>query len=219
MSDELQKELQRLQTKANSIIVFANATNALAIVGIKDQIKEGSIIAIKELQQANITVHMLTGDSASVAKNIADTTGIKNYKASVLPAEKAQYIKELQAGGKIVAMVGDGINDSHALAQANVSFAMAKGTDIAMDVAGITVMSSDLRQLFKAIQISKQTVKKIRQNLFWAFIYNLIGIPLATGVFYPAYGIMIDPMIAGAAMAMSSVSVVSNSLLLKFKRL
>lgn len=218
-SDQLKNELNRLNAKADSIIVFSDSKNALAIVGIKDQIKDGSIIAIQELKQANIKVHMLTGDHESVAKNIASIAGIQNFKASVLPADKAQYIQGLQTNGSIVAMVGDGINDSHALAQADVSFAMGKGTDIAMDVAGVTIMSSDLRQLSKAIKLSKQTVAKIRQNLFWAFIYNVIGIPLAAGVLYPLYGIMIDPMIAGAAMALSSVSVVSNSLLLKFKRL
>jgi Cu2+-exporting ATPase len=136
-----------------------------------------------------------------------------------MPSEKADFIISLQKQGKIVAMVGDGINDSHALAQADVSIAMGKGSDIAMDVAKMTIISSDLRLILKAIRLSKLTVGTIHQNLFWAFIYNVIGIPVAAGILYPIWGFMLNPMIAGAAMALSSVSVVSNSLRLKGKRL
>jgi Cu2+-exporting ATPase len=166
-----------------------------------------------------IEVYMLTGDSEATAKNVAAKTGINFYKSSVMPQDKAAFVKELQAKGKVVAMVGDGINDSNALAQSDVSFAMAKGSDIAMDVAKVTIMSSDLMMLLKAIQLSKATVSKIRQNLFWAFIYNVIGIPLAAGILFPVNGFLLNPMVAGGAMALSSVSVVTNSLLLKFKKI
>ena len=160
---------------------------------------------------------MLTGDNQGTAKAIAEQAGIKNYKAEVLPVDKAAFVKELQQQGKIVAMVGDGINDSNALAQADVSIAMGKGSDIAMDVAKMTIISSDLSKIPQAIKLSKYTVAAIRQNLFWAFIYNIIGIPIAAGILYPVNGFLLNPMIAGAAMALSSVSVVSNSLRLKFK--
>jgi P-type Cu2+ transporter len=160
-------------------------------------------------------VYMLTGDNAQTAAAIAAETGIKNYVAEMLPSEKAAFIQKLQQQGKIVAMVGDGINDSHALAQADVSIAMGKGSDIAMDVAKMTLITSDLNSIPKAFELSRRTVKTIRQNLFWAFIYNVIGIPIAAGALYYFNGFLLDPMLAGAAMALSSVSVVGNSLLLK----
>lgn len=166
-----------------------------------------------------IEVHMLTGDNASAAKVVARQVGIRHFRAEVLPQQKADYIRELQKKGKIVAMAGDGINDSTALATADVSIAMGKGSDIAMDVAKMTIISSDLGKIPQAIRLSKQTVAAIRQNLFWAFIYNLVGIPLAAGILYPINGFLINPMIAGAAMALSSVSVVSNSLRLKWKNI
>lgn len=160
---------------------------------------------------------MLTGDNAAAAKAIAEKTGIPNYQAEVLPQDKAEFVKKLQAEGKVVAMVGDGINDSTALASADVSIAMGKGSDIAMDVAKMTIISSDLLKIPQAIQLSRQTVATIKQNLFWAFIYNVIGIPIAAGLLYPINGFLLDPMIAGGAMALSSVSVVLNSLRLNFK--
>jgi Cu2+-exporting ATPase len=150
---------------------------------------------------------------------VAGQAGIKRFKAEVLPAEKAEFVKKLQQTGKVVAMVGDGINDSSALAQADVSIAMGKGSDIAMNVAKMTIISSDLAKIPKAIRLSKHTVATIRQNLFWAFIYNVIGIPIAAGLLYPFTGFLLNPMIAGAAMALSSVSVVSNSLRLKWIKL
>ena len=158
---------------------------------------------------------MLTGDNNKTASAVAKQVGITNYQGEVMPSKKADFVEKLQADGKIVAMVGDGINDSHALAQANVSIAMGKGSDIAMDVAKITLITSDLQSIRKALELSKRTVQGIRQNLFWAFIYNIIGIPIAAGVLYPINGFLLDPMIAGAAMAFSSVSVVANSLRLK----
>jgi Cu2+-exporting ATPase len=202
---------------AQTVIYFADDTKALAVVALADPVKQSSVTAVKQLQAAGIEVYMLTGDNAETAKAIAAQVGITQYKAGVLPARKAEFIKTLQQQGQVVAMVGDGINDSNALAQADVSIAMGKGSDIAMDVAKMTIISSDLNKIPQAIRLSSFTVAAIRQNLFWAFIYNAIGIPLAAGVLYPVNGFLLNPMIAGAAMALSSVSVVSNSLRLKWK--
>jgi Cu2+-exporting ATPase len=175
--------------------------------------------AVAELNSLGIEVYMLTGDNEATARMIAAKAGIENYKAEVLPDEKASFIKQLQAEGKIIAMAGDGINDSAALAQADLSIAMGEGSDIAMDVAKMTIVSSGLNKIPEAIRLSKLTVRTIRQNLFWAFIYNLIGVPVAAGILYPANGFLLNPMIAGAAMALSSVSVVANSLRLKTKKI
>jgi Cu2+-exporting ATPase len=160
---------------------------------------------------------MLTGDNKHTAAAVAEKTGIQHFQAEMLPQDKADFIQKLQSEGKTVAMIGDGINDSQALALADVSIAMGKGSDIAMDVAKITLITGDLRLVAKALKLSKMTVQTIRQNLFWAFIYNIIGIPLAAGVLYPVNGFLLNPMIAGAAMALSSVSVVSNSLRLNLR--
>ena len=162
---------------------------------------------------------MLTGDNEQTAKAVAKQLDIDEYRANVLPAEKASFVKQLQQKGKTVAMVGDGINDSTALAQADVSIAMGKGSAIAMEVANMTLMTSDLHKIPQAIRLSKATVATIHQNLFWAFIYNVIGIPIAAGILFPFNGFLLNPMLAGAAMALSSVSVVSNSLRLKLKKL
>lgn len=209
----------RLQSEAKTVVYFADASNVLAVIGIADKIKATSLAAIRALQKKGIDVYMLTGDNVQTAKAVADQVGLKNYKAEVLPSEKAGFVKKLQDEGKVVAMVGDGINDSHALAQADVSIAMGKGSDIAMDVAKMTLITSDLQSIAKALNLSTRTVVGIRQNLFWAFSYNVIGIPLAAGVLYPVNGFLLDPMIAGAAMALSSVSVVGNSLRLRAARI
>ena len=201
---------------ANTVIQLADGKTVLAVVAISDKIKDSSAAAVSQLQNMGIEVYMLTGDNNETAKVIAAKANIKNYVAGMLPSAKAGFIKELQKQGKIVAMVGDGINDSEALAIADVSIAMGKGTDIAMDVAKMTLLSSDLSAIPKAITLSHKTVNTIRQNLFWAFIYNLIGIPIAAGILYPFTGFLLNPMIAGAAMALSSISVVSNSLKLKW---
>src|SRR5690606_7665790 len=185
---------------------------------ISDQIKKTSVAAIEQMQNMGIDLYMLTGDNEATANAIAKETGIDHYKAEVLPQHKADFIKDLQDKGKFVAMVGDGINDSTALATADVSIAMGKGSDIAMDVAKMTIISSDLNKIPQAILLSRQTVATIKQNLFWAFIYNLIGIPIAAGILYPINGFLLNPMIAGAAMAQSRISVVSNSLRLKWKK-
>jgi P-type Cu2+ transporter len=217
ISSQFQQRIQEWQIKAFTVIVFAKDKDAVAIYAIADKIKESSIQAVKEIKNMGIKVFMLTGDNKQTAKAVADQIGITQFKAEVMPGDKADFIKDLQKQGLVVAMVGDGINDSHALAQADVSIAMGKGSDIAIDVAKMTIISSDLQKIPQAIALSKLTVNTIKQNLFWAFIYNLIGIPIATGILYPIWGFMLSPMIAGAAMALSSVSVVSNSLRLKFK--
>lgn len=213
------EKIDALQRQAKTVVLFAEERKLIAVIGIADKIKAGSKNAIASLQQKGIDVYMLTGDNKQTAAAVAEEAGIRHYRAELMPADKANFVKELQAKGKIVAMVGDGINDSHALAQADVSIAMGQGTDIAMDVAKMTLISSDLNAIPKALQLSKRTVGTIRQNLFWAFIYNLVGIPIAAGVLYPVNGFLLDPMIAGAAMALSSVSVVTNSLRLKFSSL
>lgn len=218
ISTELNQQATDWSNKAQTVIWFSDSKQALAVLAIADQIKETSVAAIQEMQQMGIELYMLTGDNEATAKAIAEQTGISNFKAEVLPKEKADFVKKLQAEGKTVAMVGDGINDSTALATADVSIAMGKGADIAMDVAKMTIISSDLTKIPIAIKLSKQTVATIKQNLFWAFIYNVIGIPIAAGILYPVNGFLLNPMIAGAAMALSSVSVVSNSLRLKWKK-
>ncbi|WP_194774933.1 heavy metal translocating P-type ATPase [Pararhodonellum marinum] len=223
LSEGMTKDERLIQKAQESlergeIVVYAAMEDKLiGILNIADPIKPNSKKAIQQLQQMGIAVHMVTGDQAPTAHHIAKMVGIEKVKADMLPEDKASYLKSLQDQGNKVAMVGDGINDSEALALADLSIAMGKGTDIAMDVAQMTLMQSDLGQLPKALQLTKKTIRTIRQNLFWAFIYNIIGIPIAAGVLYPAFGFLLNPMLAGAAMALSSVSVVSNSLRLKGK--
>ena len=217
IAEQLQQQADEWGRQSKTLIWFSDSKQALAVIAISDKIKETSVAAIKQLQDMGIELYMLTGDNEATARAIAQQTGIRHYKAEVLPQHKADFIKELQQQGKMVAMVGDGINDSTALATADVSIAMGKGSDIAIDVAKMTIISSDLGKIPQAIRLSKQTVATIRQNLFWAFIYNIIGIPVAAGIFYPINGFLLNPMLAGAAMALSSVSVVSNSLRLKWK--
>lgn len=215
----LEQQAERWLDEANTVIWFASDQEALAVIAIADKIKTTAAAAIQKLLSMGITPYMLTGDNPQTAKVVALKVGIREFRAETLPADKADFIRQLQEQGHIVGMVGDGINDSHALAQADISIAMGKGTDIAMDVARMTLISSDLMSIPKAVSLSRKTVRIIRQNLFWAFIYNLIGIPIAAGVLFPVNGFLLNPMIAGAAMALSSVSVVTNSLRLKYARL
>lgn len=215
VNETLLQQAALLQQRANTVIYFADAQQVLAIIAIADKIKATSANAIQQLQARGIEVYMLTGDNEQTAAAIAAEAGIRNFSAGMVPADKAAFVKKLQAQNRVVAMVGDGINDSQALAQADVSIAMGRGSDIAMDVATMTLITSDLQSIPKALLLSRKTVRTIRQNLFWAFIYNLIGIPLAAGVLYAFNGFLLNPMIAGAAMALSSVSVVTNSLRLK----
>jgi len=210
--DHIQKEAERLKFEAKSVVFLSVKNRVEAIFAISDEIKKGVKEVIFSLRDIGIDVYMLTGDNEKTARVIADQVGIKNVQANVLPEDKGNFVKLLQQNGKVVAMAGDGINDSHALAQADVGIAMGSGTDIAMDSAGITLMHSDLQQIANAIYLSQATMKTIRQNLFWAFVYNLIAIPIAAGALYPNFGFLLSPMIAGAAMSMSSVSVLANSL-------
>ena len=218
-SPTLQTKAQQMAAEAQTVIWLASEHQVLAVAGISDPVKATSQTAITELQKQGISVHLLTGDGEETAKAIADKLGLKHYQAKVLPHEKAAIVKDLQQQGHVVAMVGDGINDSAALAQADLSIAMGSGSDIAMEVAGMTLIGSDLQKIPAALTLSRLTVRTIRQNLFWAFIYNLISVPIAAGVLYPICGFLLNPMIGGAAMALSSVSVVTNSLLLKRKRI
>ncbi len=212
-------KIDEFSRNAFTVVYFAGSGKALAAIAVADQVKQSSAEAIKQLKHSGIDVYMLTGDNEQTAKAVAQQVGIDYYQAQTLPAQKTMFIKKLQNSGKTVAMVGDGINDAEALAVADISIAMAKGTDIAMNVARLTLMHSDLTHIVRAIRLSKSTINIIKQNLFWAFIYNLIGIPIAAGLLYPFNGFLLNPMLAGAAMALSSVSVVLNSLRLRSARL
>ena len=219
LSESMADMVKAYEHEAKSLVYFGKGEELLAVVAISDSIKEASYEAVKILHARNKYLCMLTGDGHLAAQSIAGQLNLDLFKAEALPQDKEDFIVSLQREGRIVAMVGDGINDSQALARADVSIAMGKGTDIAMDVAMITLINSDLLLLPKAFKLSKMTVRLIRENLFWAFVYNIIGIPVAAGVLFPAFGILLNPMFASAAMAFSSVSVVLNSLRLNWKRL
>lgn len=205
--------------QACSLVALTDGTKILALLALTDEVKSTSATAIKQLKALGIETYMLTGDNAQTAAVVASEVGIDHYVAHTLPADKANFVKQLQAEGKKVAMVGDGINDSAALAIADLSIAMGRGSDIAIDTAMLTLLTSDLLRLPQAIRLSARTVRTIRQNLFWAFFYNVVSVPIAAGVLYPICGFMLSPMIAGAAMALSSVSVVTNSLRSELKRI
>ncbi len=219
INDKIQQIISDFTSKNYTISFFGNQDEVLGLIGISDNVKPTSIDAIKSLHDKGIEVWMVTGDNEASAQSISKQVGIDHFVANALPHDKMNIIKDLQQKGKIVAMVGDGINDSAALAQADVSIAMGNGSDIAIDVAEITLIGGDLTKIIHAINLSNQTVKTIHQNLFWAFIYNIIGIPIAAGILYPINGFLLNPMLAGAAMGFSSVSVVTNSLLLKYKKI
>ena len=215
----LEEAANQMMQRAETVIWFAQGKEAKMVLGISDRIKESSVKAIRLLQDNHIRVVMLTGDNEHTAKAIAWQAGIRSYQANTLPEDKVRFIQNEQAAGHKIAMVGDGINDSAALAQADLSIAMGDGSDIAMDVAKMTIISSDLTKIPEALKLSQLTTKTIRQNLFWAFFYNVIAVPVAAGILYPINGFLLNPMIGGIAMAFSSVSVVGNSLLLKRKKI
>ena len=218
-SAELLSRSEAWLREARTVIWFADSSRALAVVAVTDRIRPTSVEAVARLTGMGIRTVMLTGDNEAAAAAVARAAGITEFRAGVLPQDKALYVKQLQAEGHKVAMAGDGINDSAALAQADLSIAMGGGSDIAIDTAMITILSSDLMKIPEAIRLSHLTIRTIRQNLFWAFIYNIIAIPIAAGVLYPVNGFLLNPMIGGAAMALSSVSVVSNSLRLRSRKL
>jgi len=212
-------KIEQFTAQGKTPVVLATKEKVLGFVMVADEIKAESKQAVVDLHKLGIKVVMLTGDDEKAAKHMASLVGIDDVVAHVLPQDKLAKIKELQSQGHIVAMAGDGVNDAPALAQADVGIAMGTGTDVAIESAGITLLGGDISKLVKAIKLSKMTMRGIKQNLFWAFIYNIVGIPLAAGVFYPLFGWLLNPVFAGLAMAFSSVSVVSNSLRIKAKKL
>ncbi len=216
--DKTSIKMQNLEQEGKTAMLLSEGKKIIGIIAVQDTIKEEAPVAISKLKSIGIKVYMITGDNKRTAEAIARKAGITNVFAEVMPEDKARYVKMLQARGK-VAMVGDGINDAIALAQADIGIAMGSGTDVAMESGNIVLMNNKVTDVPKAIRLSKQTMRKIKQNMFWALFYNVLGIPIAAGVLYPFTGWMLSPMIAGVAMAMSSVSVLGNSLMLKFKKI
>ncbi len=216
--DKWKEQLLRLEEEGKTVMIAAEGKTVMGLIAVADEIKEDSPKAIRELKKMKIVPYMITGDNSRTAKAIAQKVGIEKFFAEVLPEDKAKYVQQLQRNGK-VAMVGDGINDAPALARADIGIAMGSGTDVAMETGNIVLMKNNLMDVPRAIKLSRFTMSKIRQNMFWALFYNVLGIPIAAGALYPFTGWLLNPVIAGAAMALSSVSVVTNSLLLKRKKL
>ncbi|MBE0598903.1 MAG: HAD-IC family P-type ATPase, partial [Desulfuromonadales bacterium] len=212
---ELATAAEELRRQGETVVFLAVDGRAAGLLGVADPIKESTPEAIRELKAEGLRLVMLTGDSRTTAEAVAARLGIDEVEAEVLPERKAEVVKKLQQEGRKVAMAGDGINDAPALAQAEVGIAMGTGTDVAMESAGVTLMRGDLRGVLQARRLSQATMRNIRQNLFFAFVYNSLGVPVAAGVLYPFFGLLLSPMIAAAAMSFSSVSVVGNALRLK----
>jgi Cu+-exporting ATPase len=208
-------DLRRLEEGGQTSVLLAKEGKIAAILTVADLLKDHSREALQELQRMGKEIMMITGDNERTARAIASQLGVSRVLAEVLPQEKAEQIKRLQQEGLRVAMVGDGINDAPALAQAHLGIALGSGTDVAIESGDIVLIQDDLRDVVVALDLSGYVMRKIKQNLFWAFIYNLVGIPVAAGILFPLTGFLLNPVIAGAAMAFSSVSVVSNSLLMR----
>jgi Cu+-exporting ATPase len=212
---KLVEQAEQLRKEGATAMFIAIDGKSAGILGVSDPIKQSTPEAIKALHEMGLRVVMLTGDNETTARAVADELGIDEVEAEVSPDRKNEIVKQLRDEGRIVAMAGDGINDAPALAQAHVGIAMGSGTEVAMESAGITLVKGDLTGIVKAVRLSRATMRNIRQNLFFAFIYNSLGVPIAAGVLYPFFGLLLSPMIAAAAMSMSSVSVVGNALRLK----
>jgi len=213
--DTLSEQAQVLSQQGKTPMFVAVDGKAIGVIAVADTLKAHSVEAVESLHRTGLKVAMITGDNRNTAEAIAAQVGIDRVLAEVLPEDKAEEVQALQREGWIVAMVGDGINDAPALVQADVGIAIGSGTDVAMEASDVTLITGDLRGVVRAIRLSKRTMRTIKQNLFWAFFYNSVGIPVAAGVLYPFFGISLNPMIAAAAMAFSSVSVVTNSLRLR----
>ena len=211
-SENILQESQKLKNQNYSLVFFAIEGQVVATIALQDTLKESALHLVKSLKVLGKKLYILSGDQSSATRFIAKQLGIQEYHAQLLPTDKANFIKKLKKEGNHIAMLGDGINDAEAMVGADVSIAMSKGTDITQQVAGITLMHDDLRELLLGIRLSKATAQTIQQNLFWAFFYNVLCIPIAAGILFPLNGFLLSPMIAGAAMALSSVSVVGNSL-------
>jgi len=212
---ELPSRAEALRGDGQTVMLLAIDGKAAGLIGVADPVKASTPEAIRALHKEGVQVIMLTGDNRITAEAVAKKLGIDRIEAEVLPEQKASIVKQLQAQGRIVAMAGDGINDAPALAQAQVGIAMGTGTDVAMESAGVTLIKGDLNGIVRAVRLSRATMKNIRQNLFFAFIYNVLGIPIAAGVLYPFFGLLLSPIIAAAAMSFSSVSVITNALRLR----
>ena len=204
-----------LRAEAQTVMFLAVDGRLAGLLGVADPIKQSTPAAVAGLQREGLRVVMLTGDNRRTAEAVAKRLGLDEVMADVLPDQKAEVVRRLQAEGRVVAMAGDGVNDAPALAQAHVGVAMGTGTDVAMESAGVTLVKGDLRGILRARRLSGATMRNIRQNLFFAFVYNAIGVPVAAGILYPAFGVLLSPMIAAAAMSLSSVSVIGNSLRLR----
>jgi Cu+-exporting ATPase len=211
----LTNEAERLRAEGQSVIFVVLDGKEAGLIGVADPIKPSTPEAVRLLHEEKVQITMLTGDSGSTALAVAKPLGIDQVEAEVLPEQKAETVKRLQAAGETVAMAGDGVNDAPALAQADIGIAMGTGTDVAMESAGVTLVQGDLRGVARARRLSRATMRNIRQNLFFAFVYNVLGIPIAAGILYPFFGILLSPMIASAAMTFSSVSVIANALRLR----
>ncbi len=212
---ELTQRAEDLRRSGQTVIFVALDAKLAGLIGIADSIKSSTVQALRDLKAEGLRLVMLTGDSRATAEAVAKNLGIEEFEAEVLPQTKAEVIQRLQKAGRIVAMAGDGINDAPALAQANVGIAMGTGTDVAMESGGVTLVKGDLTGIVRARKLSQATMRNIRQNLFFAFIYNSLGVPIAAGVLYPFFGLLLSPILAAAAMSLSSVSVITNSLRLR----